>query len=48
MLFRECYSLLVLILPVRSIFSRDAALVLVDTLLSFDVLLLLVDRRLIG
>ena len=40
--------LLILILPVHSIFFRDAALVLVDDLLSLDVRLLLVDRGPIG
>ena len=41
-------DLLILILPFWSIFSSIAALVLVDALLSFDVLLLLVDGGLIG
>ena len=36
-------ELLILILPFRSIFSTDAALVLVDALLSLNVLLLLVE-----
>jgi hypothetical protein len=41
-------DLLILILPVHSIFFRDAALVLVDDLLSLDVRLLLVDGGPIG
>ena len=41
-------DLLILILPFWSIFSSIAALVLVDALLYFDVLLLLVDGGLIG
>ena len=41
-------DLLTLILPVWSSFSNDAALVLIDALLSLDVLLLLVDRGPIG
>ena len=41
-------DLLILILPVCSIFSSDAALVLVDAQFSLDVILFLVDKWPIG